>query len=64
LSYFGVIIKADIHYYLRCLISISGEHCPDVDSVAYIYEQIQARYKENEGLIGYVSLGGEDYLEY
>jgi len=64
LSYFGVIIKADIHYYLRCLISISGEHCPDVDSVAYIYEQIQARYKENEGLIGYASLDGEDYLEY
>jgi hypothetical protein len=64
LSYFGVIIKADIHYYLRCLISISGDHCPDVDSVAYIYEQIQARYKENEGLIGYASLDGEDYLEY
>jgi hypothetical protein len=64
LIHFGVIIKADIHYYLRCLISISGEHCPDVDSVAYIYEQIQARYKENEGLIGYASLDGEDYLEY
>jgi hypothetical protein len=55
LSYFGVIMKGDIHYYLRCLIAISEEHCPDVDKVAYIYEQIQARYKENEELIRYVS---------
>jgi hypothetical protein len=54
LSYFGVIIKGDIHYYLRCLFAISEEHSPDVDSVAYIYEQIQARYKGNEELIRYV----------
>jgi hypothetical protein len=64
LSYFGVIMKADIQYYLRCLISISEEHRPDVDGVAYIYEQIQARYKEDEELIKYVSQGREDYLEY
>ncbi|PQE10655.1 heterokaryon incompatibility protein [Rutstroemia sp. NJR-2017a BBW] len=51
LSYFGVIMKGDVHYYLRCLISISAEHRPDVDSVAYIYEQVQARYRENEELI-------------
>ena len=54
LSYFGVITKGDIHYYLRCLIAISEEHRPDVDNVAYIYENIQARYKENEELIRYV----------
>ena len=57
LSYFGVIMKRDIHYYLRCLIAISEEHCPDVDTVAYIYEKIQARYKENKELIRYVSYG-------
>jgi hypothetical protein len=60
LNYFGVIMKGDIQYYLRCLISISEEHRPDVDSVAYIYEQIQARYRENEELIRYVSHDGED----
>jgi hypothetical protein len=58
LSYFGVIMKGDIHYYLRCLIAISEEHCPDLDSIAYIYEQIQARYKENETLIRYVLHSG------
>lgn len=54
LSYFGVILKRDIQYYLRCLLAISEEHCPDVDNVAYIYEEIQARYKENVTLIRYV----------
>ena len=48
LGYFDVIMKGDIHYYLRCLIAISEEHRPDVDDVAYIYEKIQASYKENE----------------
>ena len=57
LNYFGVIIKGDIHYYLRCLIAISEEPRPDVENVAYIYEEIQARYKENEELIRYVSHG-------
>ena len=55
LSYFGVVVKGDIHYYLRCLIAISEENRPDIDSVAYIYEKIQARYKDNEELIRYVS---------
>lgn len=55
LSYFGVAMKSDIHYYLRCLITISDEDCPDIDIVAYVYEKIQARYKENEELIRYVS---------
>jgi hypothetical protein len=55
LSYFGVIMKGDVHYYLRCLIAISDEHCPDIDSVTYIYEQIQARYKDNEEIVRYVS---------
>lgn len=55
LSHFGVIMKEDVHYYLRCQIAISEEHRPDVDNVAYIYEKIQARYKGNEELIKYVS---------
>jgi hypothetical protein len=51
LSYFGVIIKGDIQYYLRCLIALSGELDPCTDTVAYIYEQIQVRYNGNEELI-------------
>ncbi|KAF2474923.1 uncharacterized protein BDR25DRAFT_255455 [Lindgomyces ingoldianus] len=51
LSYFGVLVKADIHYYLRCLIALSEGHTPEVDKVAYIYEQIQANYKGNEDII-------------
>ncbi|KAF2129618.1 hypothetical protein P153DRAFT_431538 [Dothidotthia symphoricarpi CBS 119687] len=51
LALFGVVIEADIHYYLRCLIAISDEHHPDVDSVTYIYEKIQTLYKGNEELI-------------
>jgi len=62
LSYFGVILKGDIHYYLRCLVAISEEHCPDVDGVAHIYDQIQARYKGNEELIRYVSHGSLDFF--
>jgi hypothetical protein len=64
LSYFGVIMKGDVQYYLRCLISISEEHRPDVDSVAYIYEQIQARYRGNEELIRYFSHYREDELQH
>jgi hypothetical protein len=57
LNYFGVFVKGDIHYYLRCLISISGEQRPDIDTVAYIYEQIQSRYSGNEELVRQVLSG-------
>jgi len=55
LSHFGVVMKGDIHYYLRCLIAASEEQVPDIDKVAYIYEQIQTRHKGNEDLIRCVS---------
>jgi hypothetical protein len=64
LSYFGVTMKGDVQYYLRCLFSISEEHRPDVDSVAYIYEQIQVRYRGNEELIRYVSYDGGYRLQH
>lgn len=51
LSYFGVIMKGDIEYYLRCLIAVSETPFPEIDKVAYIYEQIQIGYKGNEDLI-------------
>ncbi|KAJ4290882.1 hypothetical protein N0V90_010078 [Kalmusia sp. IMI 367209] len=51
LSYFGVLMKADVNYYLRCLITVSKDVNPDVDIVAYIYEQIQHKYTSNEELI-------------
>jgi len=54
LTYFGVLMKSDVHYYLRCLISISERQRLDFDSVAYIYEQIQAKYQGNKDFIRYV----------
>ena len=57
LNSFSVITQGDIHYYMRCLIMISGDHRPDINIVRYIYETVQARFKSNEGLIRYVSCG-------
>jgi hypothetical protein len=51
LSHFGVLIKGDIHYYLHCLIGISGDQHPDVNTVVYIYEKIDGRYRGNEELV-------------
>lgn len=58
LSYFGVLMKSDVNYYLRCLIAISSYEKPDIDTVAYVYEQIQSKYTGNEELIRYI------YLQY
>jgi hypothetical protein len=55
LTYFGVIVKCDIHYYLRCLITLSRDQATDADVVGYVYEQIQLRYTGNERLIRYES---------
>lgn len=60
MSYFGIIMKTDIHYYLRYLITISGEHRHNINIITYIYKQIQARYKENKELVRYVSENGEN----
>jgi hypothetical protein len=54
LTYFGVVMKSDVHYYLRCLITLSGDEAADVDVVEYIYEQIQSRYTGNEEIVRYV----------
>jgi len=56
LSHFGVIINADIQFYLRCLTAIAQDRNPDLDSVAYLYEKIQSLYRGNEKLIRYVVL--------
>jgi len=64
LSYFGVFMKGDAQYYLRCLISISEEHRPDIDSITYIYEQLQNRYGGNEELIRYIPCSREDLLQH
>ena len=55
LNFFGVMTKADARYYLRCLLSMSEEECPDIDDVEYIYEKIQSFYKGNEELVRYVN---------
>ncbi|UPX11197.1 uncharacterized protein EKO05_0001817 [Ascochyta rabiei] len=51
LTYFGVGVKSDVHYYLRCMTTLSRDEAPDIDVVSYIYEQIQSRYTGNEELI-------------
>jgi hypothetical protein len=53
LTYFGVVVKCDIHYYLRCLTTLSRDKAADTDVVGYVYEQIQLRYTGNERLIRY-----------
>jgi hypothetical protein len=53
LTYFGVVVKCDIHYYLRCLVTLSRDKATDTDVVGYVYEQIQSRYTGNERLIRY-----------
>lgn len=53
LAHFGVLVKPDVHYYLRCLDTVSSDQAPDIDVVSYIYEQIQSRYTGNEDLIRY-----------
>ncbi|KAK3364544.1 hypothetical protein B0T25DRAFT_576782 [Lasiosphaeria hispida] len=52
----GVIIAADVHYYLRCLGALAGDAAPDISKVAYIYEKIQSHYRGNEKVIRYVVL--------
>jgi len=51
LTHFGVEVKSDVHYYLRCLTTLSRDEPPNIDVVGYIYEQIQSKYTGNEGLI-------------
>ncbi|KAF1839660.1 hypothetical protein BDW02DRAFT_486530, partial [Decorospora gaudefroyi] len=47
----GVVLTADVHYYLRCLISISEHDHADIDHVAYIYDKIQSFYRVHEPII-------------
>ncbi len=56
LGYFGVSMKADVDFYLRCLTAISEKDCvnldcADLDRVDYIYQQIEAKYTMNERVI-------------
>jgi hypothetical protein len=54
LGSFDVILIADVHYYLRCLLAISVQDREDIDSIAYIYDKIQSFYRGNEPIIQYV----------
>lgn len=51
LNHFGVLIKGDIHYYLRCLMGISGDQHLDINTIVYIYEKIDGQYKGNEEIV-------------
>ena len=54
LGLFGVIVEADIDYYLFCLRWLANQHSPATTILCYVYEQIQSRYDGNEELIEYV----------
>jgi hypothetical protein len=51
LGFFGVILVADVHYYLRCLIAMVEHSHADIDHVTYVYEKIQSFYRGSEDLI-------------
>jgi hypothetical protein len=51
LNHFGVLIKGDIHYYLRCLMGLSGDQHPDINTIVYIYEKIDGQYTGNEEIV-------------
>jgi hypothetical protein len=47
LAHFGVGVKQDINFYLRCLEKLSCSTC-ELKQVTYFYEQIQARCNEDQ----------------
>ena len=50
LSSFGVSVKQDISFWLRCLENISQSPCK-LKQVTYFYEQIQARCNEDKAKV-------------
>jgi len=55
LAHFGVIINANVDFHLRCLTAMAKDPNPDVNKVAYLYENIQSVYQGNENHIRYVA---------
>ncbi|PMD64854.1 uncharacterized protein K444DRAFT_554213 [Hyaloscypha bicolor E] len=49
LKHFGVAVKRDIHYYLRCLKHMTGTKGIPEKTVTHIYERIQYEYPNNNG---------------
>jgi hypothetical protein len=47
LAHFGVGVKQDVNFYLRCLEKLSCSAC-ELQQVTYFYEQIQARCNEDQ----------------
>lgn len=50
LRYFGVTVKKDINYYMRCLEAFQGFNAPK-QTIAHIYSEIQNEYSNNEQFI-------------
>ncbi|KAM0411027.1 hypothetical protein ACHAPD_010851 [Fusarium lateritium] len=47
----GVTVEKDIRYYLSCLRALVDQVSPDVETLTYIYERIQAHYNDEDILI-------------
>ena len=54
LSAFGVVVEADIDYYLFCLRWLANQHSPSHEILCHIYERIQLWYDGHEDLVEYV----------
>lgn len=54
LTSFGVLLVADINYYVRCLVAASEQEDVNLSQIAYIYERVQSFYRGNEAMIKYV----------
>jgi hypothetical protein len=51
LKYLMVSVEADTRYYLKCLNQVRGKAAPPHGTLKQLYEEIQSRYDEDEGLI-------------
>ncbi|CEI61900.1 unnamed protein product [Fusarium venenatum] len=52
----GVTVEKDIRYYLSCLRALVDQVSPDVETLTYIYERIQAHYNDEDILIEYETM--------
>ncbi|KAM0264600.1 hypothetical protein ACHAPA_008265 [Fusarium lateritium] len=48
LGLLGVTVEKNIGYYLSCLRALVDQASPDIETLTYIYEQIQARYNDED----------------
>lgn len=58
----GVTIENNIGYYLSCLRAMEDQATPDMETLIYVYEQIQTRYNDAQDEIEYVIIANPSKL--